>query len=53
MAEVDFVINVGPRILPLVVKAGKTGTLRSFQLFLKEKKAPLGIRDLGKSVIVL
>lgn len=44
MAEVDFVINVGPRILPLEVKAGKTGTLKSLQLFLKEKKAPLGIR---------
>jgi predicted AAA+ superfamily ATPase len=44
MAEIDFVVNVGSRILPLEVKAGKTGTLKSLKLFLKEKKAPFGIR---------
>lgn len=44
MAEVDFVINVGAKILPLEVKAGKTGTLKSLQLFMEEKKASLGIR---------
>jgi len=44
MAEVDFVINVGSRILPLEVKAGQTGTLKSLKLFLKEKKAPFGMR---------
>ena len=43
-AEVDFVINVRSRILPVEVKAGKTGTLKSLKLFLKEKNAPYGVR---------
>lgn len=47
MAEVDFVINVGSKILPVEVKAGKTGTLKSLKLFLKEKKASFGIRVSG------
>lgn len=43
-AEVDYVINVNDRIIPIEVKAGKTGSLRSLQLFLNEKKYDLGIR---------
>ncbi len=43
-AEVDFVINVGSEIIPIEVKAGATGSLRSLHRFLEEKKAPLGIR---------
>lgn len=43
-SEVDFVINIGPKILPLEVKAGKTGRLKSLQIFLDEKKLNLGIR---------
>lgn len=43
-AEVDFIINIGTEILPIEVKAGKTGTLRSLKLFLEEKKAKFGIR---------
>lgn len=43
-AEVDFIINIGTEILPIEVKAGKTGTLRSLKLFLEEKKARFGIR---------
>lgn len=43
-AEVDYVINVGQNILPLEVKAGKTGKLKSLKIFLKEKKAKFGIR---------
>lgn len=34
-AEVDYVINVGDVILPLEVKAGKTGTLKSMNYFMK------------------
>jgi hypothetical protein len=32
------------KILPVEVKAGKTGTLKSLRLFLYEKKALLGVR---------
>jgi len=43
-AEVDYVIHVNDRILPIEVKAGKTGSLRSLQLFLNEKNYHLGVR---------
>jgi uncharacterized protein len=43
-AEVDYVINMGPRIIPIEVKAGKSGTLRSLHYFLKEKKLNLGVK---------
>jgi predicted AAA+ superfamily ATPase len=43
-AEVDYVININDRIIPIEIKAGKTGSLRSLQLFLNEKNYNLGIR---------
>lgn len=43
-AEVDFVIQEGKWIIPLEVKAGTTGRLRSLHLFIEEKKSPLAIR---------
>ncbi len=43
-AEVDFVIAVGPRIIPVEVKAGKTGTLKSLQLFVREKDKDFALR---------
>ena len=43
-AEVDFVIQAGTKILPIEVKAGTTGRLRSLHLFMEEKKCPLAIR---------
>lgn len=43
-AEVDYVINIDERIIPIEIKAGKTGSLRSLQLFLNEKSVDLGIR---------
>jgi hypothetical protein len=43
-AEVDYVIEVGSRVVPVEVKAGKTGTLRSLHVFLREKQLDLGIR---------
>lgn len=43
-AEVDFIISLGSEILPIEVKAGAAGALRSLHSFLKEKKRPLGIR---------
>jgi len=43
-AEIDYVMNMGSAIIPIEVKAGKTGRLRSLFSFMEEKKSPLGIR---------
>ena len=43
-AEVDYLISKGPRIIPIEVKAGKTGTLKSLQLFLATKGHTTGVR---------
>ncbi|MCP3959181.1 MAG: ATP-binding protein [bacterium] len=43
-AEVDYVISQGAEILPIEVKAGKTGTLKSLHLFLREKSRSLAVR---------
>ena len=44
MAEVDYVVSIGAEIIPVEVKAGGTGKLKSLRLFMKEKKARLGVR---------
>jgi len=43
-AEVDYVIVRGGRIVPVEVKAGKTGRLRSLWQFVAEKEARLALR---------
>ena len=43
-AEVDYVAAVDSLIVPVEVKAGKTGTLKSLKLFIGEKKSLFGIR---------
>lgn len=43
-AEVDYVITVDQWIIPIEVKAGSQGRLKSLMEFMKEKKSPLGIR---------
>jgi uncharacterized protein len=43
-AEVDYVIAHGPTIIPVEVKAGKTGTLKSLHLFVKERSLRIGVR---------
>lgn len=43
-AEIDYVVSHGPQVIPVEVKSGKSGTLKSLHLFLKEKGLPLGIR---------
>jgi len=43
-AEVDYVISRPPDILPVEVKAGKTGTLRSMFQFLQEKGRTRAVR---------
>lgn len=43
-AEVDYLYVHENAILPIEVKAGPYGRLRSIQQFIQEKQAPLGIR---------
>ncbi len=43
-AEVDYVIAAGSSIVPVEVKSGKSGTLRSMHRFIEEKQSPLGVR---------
>ncbi len=43
-AEVDYVVAEGPNVIPLGVKAGKTGTLKSLHAFVDEKGCPLAVR---------
>jgi uncharacterized protein len=43
-AEVDYILNFGSIITPIEVKAGKTGTLKSLHLLMKEKQLPIGVR---------
>ncbi|MBS0647821.1 MAG: ATP-binding protein [Verrucomicrobia bacterium] len=42
-AEVDFVIEVGSHIIPIEVKVGQKGRLRSLRQFMIEKESPLGV----------
>jgi predicted AAA+ superfamily ATPase len=43
-AEVDFVIIRGKRMIPIEVKAGKSGTLKSLLLFMEEADHDLAVR---------
>lgn len=43
-AEVDYIIEIGPHIIPIEVKAGSKGRLKSLRQFMLEKNTPLGLR---------
>lgn len=43
-AEVDFVTNINTKIIPIEVKSGTTGRLKSLQIFMQEKNSDLGVR---------
>jgi hypothetical protein len=43
-AEVDYLVAHGSRVLPLEVKSGKTGRLRSLHLFREQYGAACGLR---------
>jgi len=43
-AEVDYVIQFEGRVIPIEVKAGKTGSLKSLHLFMAAKKLPFALR---------
>ncbi|VAX06004.1 Predicted ATPase (AAA+ superfamily) [hydrothermal vent metagenome] len=43
-AEIDYLISSGQHIVPVEIKAGTTGTLKSVHQFLKEKKQHFALR---------
>lgn len=43
-AEVDYLLAVGPEVVPVEVKAGRSGTLKSLHLFLEEKDRHVAVR---------
>lgn len=44
LAEVDYVFQHENQVIPIEVKAGSTGSLKSLREFIKEKKSPLAVR---------
>jgi predicted AAA+ superfamily ATPase len=43
-AEVDYLISINNVVIPVEVKAGTSGSLKSLQVFLSEKRAPAALR---------
>ncbi len=43
-AELDFLIAQGTQVVPIEVKSGKAGTLKSLQQFVGAKKPPVAVR---------
>ena len=43
-AEIDYVLEINGQVVPVEVKAGKTGRLRSMRQFMEEKASPVGVR---------
>ncbi len=43
-AEVDYVLELEGKMVPLEIKSGKTGRIRSLHQFMLEKKPPIGIK---------
>ena len=43
-AEVDYLVQKGGRIVPVEVKSGKKGAMKSLGMLMDEKKLPLGLR---------
>jgi hypothetical protein len=43
-AEVDYVVNLESKIVPIEVKSSSTGRLRSLRRFMEEKKCEIGVQ---------
>ena len=43
-AEVDYLVQIGNRIVPIEVKSGKTGSLKGLHFFLNEKQRDFAVR---------
>jgi len=52
-AEVDYLMTIGSHVIPVEVKAGATGRLKSLHLFLSEKNRSFGLRINGDTPSLL
>jgi len=43
-AEVDYVIELGNKIVPIEVKSGIKGKMQSLRIFMEEKGSKFGVR---------
>jgi predicted AAA+ superfamily ATPase len=43
-AEVDYLLSIDNKVIPVEVKAGASGSLKSLQVFLAEKRVPVALR---------
>jgi predicted AAA+ superfamily ATPase len=43
-SEIDYLIKAGNKVMPVEVKAGKTGSLKSLNVFMAEKKMNMAFR---------
>ncbi len=43
-AEIDYLITAGQKVIPIEIKAGTTGSLKSLHQFLREKHRNFGLR---------
>ena len=43
-AELDYVLSIGTNIIPVEVKSGKSGSLKSLHIFIEEKDGTLAVR---------
>ena len=43
-AEIDYLVEIENKVIPVEVKAGKTGSLKSLQVFMVEKQKDFAIR---------
>lgn len=52
-AEIDYVTGRGGKVIPIEVKSGTTGSLKSLRLFLETKKStPYGIQFSGRNFYI-
>ncbi len=51
-AEIDYLLQFNNKILPIEVKSGKTGTLKSLHLFMKQKTLKQAVRFTTNKPIV-
>lgn len=42
--EIDFIFQHGPHIIPIEVKAGSAGSMKSLHAFMYEKKLKIAVR---------
>lgn len=43
-AEIDYILQFKDKIIPIEVKAGKSGRLKSLHIFINEKSSPIGVK---------